>query len=47
VDTVLGQVTLYGTGALAEEKAKAEDIARKVDGVQKVRNLLQVVAPTA
>jgi hyperosmotically inducible protein len=45
VDTVLGQVTLYGKVHSAEEKAKAEDIARKVDGVQNVRNLLQVVAP--
>ena len=45
VDTVLGQVTLYGKVHSAEEQAKAETIARKVDGVQGVRNLLQVVAP--
>ena len=45
VDTVAGQVTLYGKVHSAEEKAKAETIARKVDGVQGVRNLLQVVAP--
>ncbi|HKN00948.1 MAG TPA: BON domain-containing protein [Candidatus Binataceae bacterium] len=45
VDTVAGQVTLYGKVHSAEEKAKAENIARKVDGVQGVRNLLQVVAP--
>ena len=45
VDTVVGQVTLYGKVHSAEEQAKAEDIARKVDGVQNVRNLLQVVAP--
>jgi len=45
VDTVAGQVTLYGKVHSAEEKAKAETIARKVDGVQAVRNLLQVVAP--
>jgi hyperosmotically inducible periplasmic protein len=44
VDTVVGRVTLYGNVHSAEEKAKAEDIARKVDGVQDVRNLLQVVA---
>jgi len=45
VDTVLGQVTLYGKVHSNEEKAKAETVARKVDGVQGVRNLLQVVAP--
>jgi hyperosmotically inducible protein len=45
VDTVVGKVTLYGKVHSAEEKAKAETIARKVDGVQGVRNLLQVVAP--
>ncbi len=45
VDTVAGQVTLYGKVHSAEEKAKAETIARKVDGVQGVRSLLQVVAP--
>ena len=45
VDTVVGQVTLYGKVHSAEEKAKAETIAGKVDGVQGVRNLLQVVAP--
>jgi hyperosmotically inducible periplasmic protein len=45
VDTVVGQVTLYGKVHSVEEKAKAETIARKVDGVQGVRNLLQVVAP--
>ena len=45
VDTVAGQVTLYGRVHSAEEKVKAETIARKVEGVQGVRNLLQVVAP--
>jgi BON domain len=45
VDTVLGRVTLYGKVHSDEEKAKAETIARKVDGVQSVRDLLQVVAP--
>jgi hyperosmotically inducible protein len=44
VDTVAGRVTLYGKVHSAEEQAKAETIARKVDGVQGVRNLLQVVA---
>jgi hyperosmotically inducible protein len=45
VDTVAGRVTLYGKVHSAEEKAKAETIAGKVEGVQGVRNLLQVVAP--
>jgi osmotically-inducible protein OsmY len=45
VDTVAGRVTLYGKVHSAEEKAKAETIAGKVEGVQRVRNLLQVVAP--
>ena len=45
VDTVVGQVTLYGKVHSVEEKAKAETVARKIDGVQGVRNLLQVVAP--
>ncbi|MFZ0888089.1 MAG: BON domain-containing protein [Candidatus Binataceae bacterium] len=44
VDTVGGRVTLYGKASSAEEKAKAESIARQVAGVQDVRNLL-VVAP--
>jgi len=44
VDTVAGRVTLYGKVHSAEEQAKAETIAGKVDGVQGVRNLLQVVA---
>jgi hyperosmotically inducible periplasmic protein len=44
VDTVIGRVTLYGKAYSAEEKAKAETIARRVDGVEAVRNLL-VVAP--
>jgi osmotically-inducible protein OsmY len=43
VDTVDGRVTLHGTVRTAEEKAKAEMEARKIDGVKEVRNLLQVV----
>ena len=31
--------------ATAEEKAKAESVAKKIDGVLEVRNLLQVVTP--
>ena len=45
VDTVLGRVTLHGKAGSTEEKAKAETIAQKIEGVQGVRNLLQVVAP--
>ena len=45
VDTVLGRVTLYGKVRSAEEKAHAESVAQKIEGVQGVRNLLQVVAP--
>jgi hyperosmotically inducible protein len=45
VDTVLGKVTLHGKVRSAEEKAKAESIAKKIEGAQEVRNLLQVVTP--
>ncbi len=45
VDTILGKVTLHGKVRSAEEKEKAESIAKKIDGVQEVRNLLQVVTP--
>lgn len=45
VDTVLGRVTLYGKVHSAEEKTKAETIAQKINGVQSVHNLLQIVAP--
>ena len=45
VDTILSRVTLHGKVSSAEEKAKAETVAQKIDGVQSVRNLLQVVAP--
>ena len=45
MDTILGKVTLHGKVRSAEEKAKAESIAKKIDGVLEVRNLLQVVTP--
>jgi len=45
VDTILGKVTLHGKVRTAEEKEKAESIAKKIDGVLEVRNLLQVVTP--
>ncbi len=47
VDTVDGRVTLHGTVDSAAEKAKAERIARSIEGARDVRNLLQVVKPTA
>ena len=46
VDTVDARVTLHGQVATADEKAKAETVARSVDGVRDVRNLLQVVPST-
>jgi osmotically-inducible protein OsmY len=45
VDTLLGRVTLYGKVPSAGEKSQAESVTQKVEGVQSVRNLLQVVAP--
>ena len=45
VDTVDGRVTLHGTVSTPAEKAKAEQVASKVEGATQVRNLLQVVAP--
>jgi hyperosmotically inducible protein len=47
VDTIDGLVTLYGSVPTAAEKAKAETVARSIEGMRDVRNLLQVVsAPT-
>jgi hyperosmotically inducible protein len=43
VDTVKGVITLHGQVATAEEKAKAERVARGVEGAKEVKNLLQVV----
>jgi hyperosmotically inducible protein len=43
VDTVNGVVTLHGKVGLEAEKAKAEQVARGIDGVKQVKNLLQVV----
>jgi hyperosmotically inducible protein len=45
VDSIDGHVTLHGTVASAEEKAKAEQAARGVSGVREVRDMLAVVAP--
>ena len=47
VDTVEGKVTLHGTVASDDEKARAETAARGVSGVTEVRNLLQVVEKPA
>ena len=44
IDTVNGRVTLHGRVRTADEKAKAEDAVRKVDGVKDVHNILQVVS---
>src|SRR5262245_40710289 len=45
VDTMNGVVTLHGTVTSDAERKKAESVARGIDGVTNVRNLLQVVAP--
>jgi hyperosmotically inducible protein len=46
VDTVDGHVTLHGTVSSEQEKARAEQAARGIDGVKDVRNMLQVVPPS-
>src|SRR5690349_954292 len=43
VDTVKGVVTLHGQVPAADQKAKAADVVKKLDGVKEVKNLLQVV----
>ena len=43
VDTVKGVVTLHGQVPAADQKTKAEDVVKKLDGVKAVKNLLQVV----
>jgi hyperosmotically inducible protein len=44
VDTFAGRVTLHGQVDSDVEKAEAETLARRVDGVTDVRNLLAVVS---
>lgn len=44
VDTTNGQVTLHGKVRSAAEKAEAERLAKSIDGVKGVRNMLQVVS---
>jgi hyperosmotically inducible protein len=46
VDVANAIVTLTGTVANASQKAKAETIAKAVEGVKGVKNLLQVAANT-
>jgi hyperosmotically inducible protein len=48
VDTNDGRVTLHGTVASAEAKTQAEQVARGIEGVREVRNLITVgTAPAA
>lgn len=47
VDTIDGRVTLQGQVPTAAEQAKAEQVARGVEGVRDVRNLIQVVPGSA
>ncbi|HEX2485166.1 MAG TPA: BON domain-containing protein [Myxococcota bacterium] len=47
VDTVDGQVTLHGRASTGSEKERAAALARSVDGVREVRNLIQVVPDRA
>ena len=42
-----GRVTLHGTASTAAEKARAEQLARQVEGVREVRSLIQVVPDAA
>ncbi len=42
VDTTSGVVSLNGTVETAEQKARAEQLAKRVDGVKRVVNNLQV-----
>jgi hyperosmotically inducible protein len=43
VDTTDARVTLHGTAATAAEKSEAERLAKSVEGVKEVRNLIEVV----
>jgi hyperosmotically inducible protein len=45
VDTINQKVTLHGKVGSDAEKAKVENIAKAIDGVKSVRNLLAVVTP--
>ena len=43
VDTIDGRVTLHGVVGTQADKARAEQIARGIDGVREVRSLIQVL----
>lgn len=43
VDTLNGNVTIHGKVGTTADRTRAEQTVRKVDGVKKVKNLLQVV----
>jgi hyperosmotically inducible periplasmic protein len=43
VDVNRGTVTLHGKVDTEAEKARAEEVVRKIDGVRDVKNMLQVV----
>ena len=45
VDTFDGRVTLHGKVVSQQQKESAESVAKSIDGVKSVRNLLQIVAP--
>ena len=45
VDTIDGRVTLHGSVPNEAEKARAAQVAEKIEGVREVRNLLQIVPP--
>src|SRR5438876_1049158 len=47
VDTTKGTVTLHGKVESEPEKLKAESVAKSIDGVREVKNLLQVVPPSS
>jgi osmotically-inducible protein OsmY len=47
VDTTDRRVTMHGTVGSEQEKAKAVQVARDIEGVREVRNLLQVVPAKA
>jgi len=46
VDTIDGHVTMHGTVSSEQEKMRAEQAVRGIDGVKDVRNMLAVVAPS-
>ena len=46
VDTIDGHVTLHGTVSSEQEKMRAEQAVRGIDGVKDVRNMLAVVQPS-